>query len=104
MGGGPPAGAQRVDVPYDNSVLLMPTAIRTAAVTRWVGRGNGPSRVTGANACPAFFLGSMYIDRGPLNETRPSSSVDAEPPRTLAQQPETATRTITHTEHSVQRE
>jgi hypothetical protein len=30
-----------------------------------------------------FFLGSIYIDRGPLNETRPSSSVDAEPPRPL---------------------
>jgi hypothetical protein len=28
-------------------------------------------------------LGSIYIDRGPLNETRPSSSVDAEPPRPL---------------------
>ena len=28
-----------------------------------------------------FFLGSIFIDRGPLNETRPSSSVDAEPPR-----------------------
>ena len=41
----------------------MPTNIRMAAVARWVGRGNGPSRVTGA---------------------------------TLAQQPETATRTITH--------
>ena len=41
----------------------MPTNIRTAAVARWVGRGNGPSRVTGA---------------------------------TLAQQLETATRTITH--------
>ena len=53
MGGGPPAGAQRVDVPDDNSILLMPTTIRSAAVTRWVGRGNGPSRVTGASACPA---------------------------------------------------
>ena len=41
----------------------MPTNIRMAAVARWVGRGNGPSRVTGA---------------------------------TLAQQLETATRTITH--------
>ena len=30
-----------------------------------------------------FFLGSIYIDRGPLNETRPSSSLDAEPPRPL---------------------
>ena len=53
MGGGPPAGAQRVDVPDDNSVLPMPTNLRTAAVARWVGRGNGPSRVTGASACPA---------------------------------------------------
>jgi hypothetical protein len=63
MGGGPPAGAQRVDVPDDNSVLLMPTAIRTAAVTRWVGRGNGPSRVTGANACPA--AGDCYKNNYP---------------------------------------
>ena len=31
----------------------MPTNLRTAAVARWVGRGNGPSRVTGASACPA---------------------------------------------------
>jgi hypothetical protein len=31
-----------------------------------------------------IFLGSIYIDRGPLNETRPSSSVDAEPPRPSA--------------------
>ncbi len=30
-----------------------------------------------------IFLGSIYIDRGPLNETRPSSSVDAEPSRPL---------------------
>ena len=63
MGGGPPAGAQRVDVPDDNSVLLMPTTIRTAAVTRWVGRGNGPSRVTGANACPA--AGDCYKNNYP---------------------------------------
>ena len=63
MGGGPPAGAQRVDVQDDNSVLLMPTAIRTAAVTRWVGRGNGPSRVTGANACPA--AGDCYKNNYP---------------------------------------
>ena len=41
----------------------MPTIDRMAAVARWVGCGNGPSRVTGA---------------------------------TLAQQPEKATRTITH--------
>ena len=63
MGGGPPAGAQRVDVPDDNSVLLMPTTIRTAAVTRWVGRGNGPSRVTGASACPA--AGDCYKNNYP---------------------------------------
>ena len=63
MGGGPPAGAQRVDVPDDNSILLMPTTIRTAAVTRWVGRGNGPSRVTGANACPA--AGDCYKNNYP---------------------------------------
>ena len=63
MGGGPPAGAQRVDVPDDSSVLLMPTTIRTAAVTRWVGRGNGPSRVTGANACPA--AGDCYKNNYP---------------------------------------
>jgi hypothetical protein len=31
----------------------MPTNLRSAAVARWVGRGNGPSRVTGAYACPA---------------------------------------------------
>jgi hypothetical protein len=30
-----------------------------------------------------IFLGSMFIDQGPLNETRPSSSLDAEPPRPL---------------------
>jgi hypothetical protein len=36
-----------------NSVLPMPVILRSAAVTRWVGRGNGPSRVTGASACPA---------------------------------------------------
>ena len=63
MGGGPPAGAQRVDVPDDNSVLLMPTPIRTAAVARWVGRGNGPSRVTGASACPA--AGDCYKNNYP---------------------------------------
>ena len=63
MGGGPPAGAQRVDVPDDNSILLMPTTVRTAAVTRWVGRGNGPSRVTGANACPA--AGDCYKNNYP---------------------------------------
>ena len=38
---------------------------------------------TGHTAARGFFLGSIYIDRGPLNETRPSSSVDAEPPRPL---------------------
>ena len=27
-----------------------------------------------------IFLGSIFIDQGPLNETRPSSSIDAEPP------------------------
>ena len=64
MGGGPPAGAHRVDVPDDNSVLPRPTTFRTAAVARWVGRGNGPSRVTGGWQ--------------------------------LAQQLDTATRTITH--------
>ena len=41
----------------------MPTTIRTAAVTRWVGRGNGPSRVTGANACPA--AGDCYKNNYP---------------------------------------
>ena len=65
MGGGPPAGAQRVDVPDDNSVLPMPTNLRTAAVARWVGRGNGPSRVTGASACPA--AGDCYKNNYPHN-------------------------------------
>jgi hypothetical protein len=41
----------------------MPTTLRTAAVARWVGRGNGPSRVTGANACPA--AGDCYKDNYP---------------------------------------
>jgi len=41
----------------------MPTTIRTAAVTRWVGRGNGPSRVTGASACPA--AGDCYKNNYP---------------------------------------
>jgi hypothetical protein len=65
MGGGPPAGAQRVDVPDDNSILPMPTNLRTAAVARWVGRGNGPSRVTGASACPA--AGDCYKNNYPHN-------------------------------------
>ena len=65
MGGGPPAGSQRVDVPDDNSVLPMPTNLRTAAVARWVGRGNGPSRVTGASACPA--AGDCYKNNYPHN-------------------------------------
>jgi hypothetical protein len=42
----------------------MPTNLRTAAVARWVGRGNGPSRVTGASACTAagdcFFFGNQF--------------------------------------------
>jgi hypothetical protein len=63
VGGGPPAGAQRVDVPDDNSVLPMPVILRSAAVTRWVGRGNGPSRVTGASACPA--AGDCYKNNYP---------------------------------------
>ena len=41
----------------------MPTNPRTAAVARWVGRGNGPSRVTGANACPA--AGDCYKNNYP---------------------------------------
>ena len=41
----------------------MPTTIRTAAVTRWVGRGNGPSRVTGASDCPA--AGDCYKNNYP---------------------------------------
>jgi hypothetical protein len=65
MGGGPPAGAQRVDVPDDSSVLLMPATIRTAAVARWVGRGNGPSRVTGASACPAAGDRDCYKNNYP---------------------------------------
>jgi hypothetical protein len=44
----------------------MPTTIRTAAVARrWVGRGNGPSRVTGASACPAAGLGDCYKNNYP---------------------------------------
>ncbi len=30
-----------------------------------------------------MFWGSIFIDQGPLNETRPSSSLDAEPPQPL---------------------
>ena len=45
------------------------------------GRSDGGEPVINLGA--ALFLGSIYIDRGPLNETRPSSSVDAEPPRPL---------------------
>ena len=30
-----------------------------------------------------LFLGSIFIDQGPRNETRPSSSLDAEPPQPL---------------------
>ena len=41
----------------------MPTTFRTAAVARWVGRGNGPSRVTGAYACPA--AGDCYKNNYP---------------------------------------
>ena len=41
----------------------MPTNLRTAAVARWVGRGNGPSRVTGASACPA--AGDCYKNNYP---------------------------------------
>jgi len=58
-------GAKRVDVPDDSSVLPMPTTLRTAAVARWVGRGNGPSRVTGASACPA--AGDCYKNNYPHN-------------------------------------
>ena len=43
----------------------MPTNLRTAAVARWVGRGNGPSRVTGASACPA--AGVCYKNNYPHN-------------------------------------
>ncbi len=41
MGGWRPAGAKRVTVPYNDTVLLMPTNMRTAAVEHCVGRGNG---------------------------------------------------------------
>jgi hypothetical protein len=41
----------------------MPVILRSAAVTRWVGRGNGPSRVTGASACPA--AGDCYKNNNP---------------------------------------
>ena len=68
MGGGRPAGAKRVDVLYDDSVLPMPTKYRAAAVARWVGRGNGPSRVTGAYACPA--AGDGYKDNYPHLNSR----------------------------------
>ncbi len=41
-------GAKRVTVPYADTVLLMPTNMRTAAVEHRVGRGNGAVLVTGA--------------------------------------------------------
>jgi hypothetical protein len=48
MGGWRPAGAKRVTVPYADTVLLMPTNMRTAAVEHRVGRGrNGAVLVTG---------------------------------------------------------
>ena len=47
MGGGPPAGAQRVDVPDDNSVLPMPTSTLMAAVRDRVRRANNPITLRG---------------------------------------------------------
>ena len=45
MGGRRPAGAERVTVPYADTVLLMPTNVHTAAVEHRMIRGNGPMLV-----------------------------------------------------------
>ncbi len=64
MGGGRPVGAKRVAVPYVDTVLIMPTNMRTAAVELWVGRGNGPLLAIGAKI--ARQLEDCYKKQLPL--------------------------------------
>ena len=79
FGGWRPVGAKRVAVPllpYADTVLPMPTNMRTAAVEHRAGRGNGPVLVIMIGAKMAQQLENATIWRQLPNFARWSGSHD----------------------------